>query len=550
MGDGELEKAAGPGAPDHDGSAARDDLAAMRARIDAQRKAEEDILNAGDEAEEDDGSVNKYFVSECFRQSERGDGRLFARLHRGKFVFVKRSQMWLVWDGHHWKIDKEDLAHNAVEDVALVYEQQIRDIDEQLVEAAANGRKVDEKLFADLIKAYKGRVKKLRDVSGAEKCQEKAHKIGNESLSIIGDEIDQKPWLLPCSNGVIDLKTGKLLDGRPDDYLVASIPVAWKSINEPAPLWEKFIREIHSRDSDQESDELYEFVNRLFGYSVTGLVSEHFIGTFIGEGRNGKGTMFETLRAIMGDLAWSVKPELILDNKNVRQAGGPSPELVSLQGKRFVIASETDEHRRISGSRVKELTGGDTICARAPHEKFESNFRPTHKLFLYTNHVPKGLAKDYALAKRLLLINYPFKYVDNPSTPTERQRDPNLPVKLLAEAPGILAWLVRGCIKWQERGLDPPEQIRFEVEQLRQSEDHFGRWFETAMEPTSSTIAINFADIYGRYKAWYLEEVSDKDTYLDSKIKVSTRLQKEGFTRDAKGGIAKFVGLQFKPLRG
>jgi len=256
--------------------------------------------------------------------------------------------------------------------------------------------------------------------------------------------------------------------------------------------------------------------------------------------------MFETLRALMGDLAWSIQPEMILEQKNFRSSAGPSPDLVSLQGRRLVVASETDENRRISPAKVKALTGADTICARAPHDRFETNFTPTHKLFLYTNHVPAGLTRDYALTKRLLFLQYPLKYVDNPVEENERQRDPELPAKLLEEAPGILAWLVEGCLRWQQQGLAPPDKIRSDVEQLRLLQDNFGRFFEENMTESETDIPVLFAEICARYKDWYTDEVSESVQFMETKKTISKWLASRGFTRFKKSGKAHFIGCTFK----
>ncbi|MDX9896105.1 MAG: phage/plasmid primase, P4 family [Desulfofustis sp.] len=533
----------------------------MRRKI-AEARAEEDRLLGitADQAPEtdlekdspDDGP-DKFYVARCFAKNERGDGTMFARLNRDKFLYVKITGLWLFWSEHHWAIDKKDFAHDAVDLVAQRYEQHIKEVELQITEAEEKERNTEAKRLKDLVGKYKQRVKKLRGISGAKACLEWAHKIGDESLAIVGDEVDQRPMLLPCANGVIDLRTGIIKPGRPSDYLVKAIPIEWQGIDAPCPTWERFIAEINVLEKDgtlQPAPEIVSFVQRLLGYSITGLTVEHFIACFVGEGRNGKGTMFEMLRSLLGDLAWSVQPEMILEQKNTRSSAGPSPDMVSLQGRRMVIASETDEHRRVSCAKIKALTGSDTICARAPHDRFETNFRPTHKLFLYTNHIPAGLTRDYAMVKRLLLLRYPLKYVDHPKEDNERQRDPDLPDKLLAEAPGILAWLVRGCLAWQQHGLAPPDSIRADVEDLRRSEDSFELFFEQSMEKVESSVPVRFADIYQQYKLWYVDAISEQTNYLPSKKKISSWLERRGFEKDTKGGVVKFVGLAIKNFGG
>lgn len=537
-------------------------VADMEQRIAEALTIEEELLEIGERPSDDgdgDQGVDLKFVARCFRLNERGDGMLYAHLNRDRHVYVKLYDQWLVWSGHHWEIDQLDLNHNAVDQVALQYERIRGWMEEMADDWDSKSRdekgKSDElekeylekaKVFRKRSGKYQSRIDYLRSITGAKNCLQWAHKIGVESVTITGEELDQKPWLLPCKNCVVDLATGKTTTSTPGDWMLKSVAVEWKGMHSPRAVWERFFAEIHQHDA-----ELMEFVHALLGYASTGLMTEHFIACFIGEGRNGKGTMFETLRSILGDLSWSVSPELILEQKNARSSAGPSPDLVSLQGRRMVLASETDESRRISASKIKLLTGNDTINARAPHEKKEINFRPSHKLFLYTNHLPNGLARDYALRKRLLLIDYPLKFIDDPKEPNERQRDPDLPEKLAKEAPGILAWLVEGALKWRAAGgLRPPERIKAEVNRLQLKEDAFMRFFEERLEVVEDTPQnkIRFSDLYQAFRSWYEEEVKENDRYMPSKIAVSNWLTRNKYRKDKPGGVAYFFGLQLKVL--
>jgi putative DNA primase/helicase len=285
----------------------------------------------------------------------------------------------------------------------------------------------------------------------------------------------------------------------------------------------------------------------LLGYSATGLRTEHFVACFIGIGRNGKGTMFDTLRALLGDLAWNIDPGMLLEQKNQRKSAGPSPDLYSLIGRRMVIASETDEGARISISETKRLTGGDWIKTRAPHDRSEINFRPTHKLLFHTNQPPHGLAKDYAMRKRLLYIEYLLSFVDNPTDQNERLKDPQLAEALEAEASGILAWLIRGAMAWKaEGGLNPPAKIRAAVDERSKADNSFLAFYEEALERGDSDLDIDFSAIYAKYVEWYKENHSEDTRYAISKIKASKFLADNHFRTEKKGGKAKVYGIKFK----
>jgi len=548
----------------------------IRAQVEARRQAEEDSLPP--EEPKDGGgppTIDGKAVRQCLLNNERGDGVLLARLMRDKIIYVKRTQRWMWWNGVHWEDDKRDLAHACVEEVASLYLREAerltpligeaRERKKQQEDIAAACKNSDDKegedaarlaaskaayeasRYTDERKAFTRRIDRLRSVRRAKNCLEWSHKIGQDSLAIVGDEIDQQPWLLPCKNGVVDLRTGRLLPGRPGDYLVTSVPVEFPDCqgylqtgeNFGYPPWAKFISEIHLDDQD-----VVEFVHRLFGYSITGLTTEHFIGTFVGDGRNGKGTMMETIRAALGELAWAIQPEMILEQKNPRSSAGPSADMMSLYGRRFVIASETDEGQRISAGRVKRLTGADTITARSPHDRFEINFRPTHTLFLYTNDIPQGLTKDFALLQRLLFIRYPLRYVDDPEVSARedphnaeiyRKKDPGLPGRLFDNLPWVLAWLVRGCLLWQRDGLTPPKRIKADIDQLRLSEDILGQFLETACDTSDSEYWVSFRELYGDFKKWYLENIDEREKYLPSKKKIAIGLDKKGYQKNNTG---------------
>jgi putative DNA primase/helicase len=553
-------------------------IKAMQAKIAAAVQEEQAALAPPAPAE--DPPLDPAFVRACLHNEERGDGILYANLHQDKFVLVKnwgRSGAWLHWTGHHWEEDKKDLAHNAVEQVAAEYHRYLLHLDPQKKAATDKLRAAEDALkraednkdtpIEEVIKlqgeknkalselaAVKGeqkkattRIDKLRKMGGAVNCLEWSHRIGAQSLAILGDELDLNPWLLPCPNGVLDLKTAKFSPGRPRDYLLRAISVPWLGIDHPCPTWDAMMDEIHLGDQ-----EIIAYLDRLFGYSLTGLTTEHFIGFFLGEGRNGKGTMFELLRYLMGDLGWAISPELILEQKNARNSAGPSPDLMSLHGRRMVIASESDEHRRVSISQVKRLTGADTIPARAPHDRFETNITPTWKIFFYTNHVPANITREFALVQRLVYLKYPLKFVDEPDPrdPYQRQKDPDLPAKLKAEASGILARLVRGCLQYQQMGgLHPPAKIRADVADLAKTQDTFQMfWAEMVHEDAEAWVP--FKQLYDAFAAWYADEIGDSDKYRPTKKAVSAWLERRGFERRKPSGVATVYGCRLACVLG
>jgi putative DNA primase/helicase len=98
------------------------------------------------------------------------------------------------------------------------------------------------------------------------------------------------------------------------------------------------------------------------------------------------------------------------------------------------------------------VTGGDPISARFMRQDFFT-YTPAFKLFIIGNHKPGLRSVDEAIRRRFNLV--PFTV-----TIPVIERDPKLADKLRAEWPGILAWAIEGCQRWQHIGLVAPKIVR------------------------------------------------------------------------------------------
>lgn len=493
-------------------------------------------------------------VGEYLYANELGDGLIFATLYRNRHAYVGQAGEWMFWSGHHWQMDDIGDAHLAQADVEGVAEAYQRTSDHYHKLAREAEEEGDKEAAGRLKKKrddLKSRVAKLRSKSGRFNCLHFAKTNRESPLAIRGDEIDRDPWALPMANGVLDLKTGVLRPGRPEDYLMKASPVEWKGIDAPCPSWEKFMLEILDGDADMVA-----FLRRAFGYGITGLVSEQKFIILYGKGRNGKGIMTEILQEVMGGsdsfgaLAGPVQSEMLLDQGKNRNAAGPSPDIMSLRGMRLAFASETDEGQRFSAARVKWLSGADKLTGRYPHDKRNIPFDPTHLLCLLTNNKPNAPATDFAFWERLLLVEFPISFVDRkPQSPNERPVDKGLRERLRGELPGIMAWLVRGCLEWQEneRGLDPPPKVRDAVAEYRKAEDFLGEFLEDCCEiiaENQQSVRTVATELYDTFTMWWRDNISAKKDFSQKKF---GKLMQERFMRDRKGGVYYYFGIRVLP---
>ena len=83
----------------------------------------------------------------------------------------------------------------------------------------------------------------------------------------------------------------------------------------------------------------------------------------------------------------------------------------------------------------------------------------------------------------------------------EAEQDPRLREKLLAELPGILAWMVRGCLEYQQGGLATPESIREACQEYRNEEDAIGGFLGDWCEKVPGGW-VSTADLHDALKLW------------------------------------------------
>ena len=438
-------------------------------------------------------------------QDQQGAAEIYAQLYQGIFCYDHASGTWSAWKGHSW--DDEDYGEpvRAVDSVIEVHQEVIREINARTTEISVALRdadpdtesklKIEKRNLDARYKSVQKTKQNLMRLFYRKQVIEFAAQ-GQGSLGISGKEWDSMPWLLPCQNGVIDLTTGKISAGRPDQYLKAASPTEYDP-QASCPRFIQFLFEIFDNDY-----EMVDFIQRVIGSALVGENIEHKLFVLHGRGRNGKDTLLETINYVLGDsLAGGIQSELLLAQDRTRSSAGPSADVMRLRGLRIAWASETSEGRRLDSGKVKLITGGGSLPARAPYGKKEITFPQSHSLFLMTNSKPKANPDDYALWKRMVLIPFDMSFVDAPAAENERKRDPNLLAALKREARGVLAWMIQGCMEWQRKGLQPPNRVNQSTDEYRREEDVLSDFIDECCIAGEGKAAYASA-LYQEYSAW------------------------------------------------
>jgi putative DNA primase/helicase len=305
-------------------------------------------------------------------------------------------------------------------------------------------------------------------------------------VPVLANQLDQDPLLFNCANGTLDLRTGQLRAHRREDLLTKLAPVTYDP-NAQCPRWLKFLDWAMRGNAS-----LVGYLQRVTGYCLTGDVGEQSLWFFHGAGANGKSTFLGVVLELLGDYGLQTVSDLLMAKKNESHP----TERADLFGKRFAAAIEAEEGKRIAESLMKQMTGGDRIRARKLFKDF-FEFLPSHKIVLAANHKPEVRGTDHAVWRRIKLV--PWN-----ATIAEADKDRDLPQKLKTELPGILNWALRGCLDWQENGMDEPKEVKEATAEYRKEQDSVEHFLTSCchVDPKDPAVKVQGRTLWQLYVDW------------------------------------------------
>ena len=247
------------------------------------------------------------------------------------------------------------------------------------------------------------------------------------------DLLDQNIYLIGLDNGIYDLKDHSFRPGICDDMISRSTENPWY---EPENGWDDpVVKDVMTFMKQVLPDkQTRQYVLTLFASFLDGKVMEKF-HIFVGCGGNGKSKLIDLVTYAMGQSSGGGGycgnlPTSALTGKR-GCSSGPSPEFVRLRGMRFVVVQEPEPKDRIQPGRLKELTGGDTIQARALH-KAPVEFKPQFGIVMASNVLPKVPGDDGGVWRRMRVVRFNSRFRPNPipDDPNEFPIDEDLTDKL------------------------------------------------------------------------------------------------------------------------
>ena len=307
---------------------------------------------------------------------------------------------------------------------------------------------------------------------------------------------DANPELLNFQNGVVDLRTGKLLEHDPDLFMTRIALVNY-SPRATHSDWDKTLTAV--------PEDVREWLQVRYGQAATGYATDDDVLPIqTGGGSNAKSTMVGAIAAALGDYATYVPEKVLLANP-----GEHPTELMTLRGARLAIIEETPEGKFLPTKRLKDLLGTSTMTARAMRQDFVS-WTASHTLFLNTNYVPQVAETDHAVWRRLALVKFPYKFIhpDEPiMAPNERHGDPGLRERLKNntddQLEAVAAWLVEGARAWfdMEGQLPTPLSVQVDTLNWRAEADLVLAYAQERLTFDSQSSVVS-KDLYEDFTEW------------------------------------------------
>lgn len=300
-----------------------------------------------------------------------------------------------------------------------------------------------------------------------------------KGIYTVASDWDTETDLIGVKNGIVNLRTGELLARHPDRMMLRYANVTYTpELAGSCSVFYKFLCDIMGLQTDTEltpeAQSRADYLRKVIATFLTGEVKarQKFYIWHGTAGANGKSTLITFLNRMLrfcktSGYAATLQPATIQTSK--RAAGGPTSDLIALQGMRLATIPETESQGgRLDMGFIKGVTSGDALSGRPVYGRDQITFEPTCKLVMACNTVP-SFASDGGTARRLEVTGFERSFTGDP-TSGKPLADVNLPAKLEAEMDAVFATLVQECVELYANGfkIDVPESVRNVTSELNE----------------------------------------------------------------------------------
>jgi P4 family phage/plasmid primase-like protien len=317
---------------------------------------------------------------------------------------------------------------------------------------------------------------------------------------------DENRKLLGFKNGVYDFESMIFRDGRPEDYITMSTHINYIPYDPNHPLTIEVLNFIRSI---QEDPDMAQHLIDFWTSCCQGDIPDEKFYIWTGTGGNGKSLCINLAQKSFGDYA-GVLPIAMLTNKRPPTTSA-SPELAKMKGKRFAMFQEAELGDTIYVGHMKELTSNnDKIQARFLNEN-PTEFYLQAKLLLTCNDLPEVSSIDGGTKRRLRIVGFDLKFVDNPTLSHERLIDKRIKDRLPLWAEYFMSILIHNYPKYARDGITEPEKIMLMTKEYQLNSDMYYEYTSTQLIKTKSiSDLVTLQSLYDDFKVWFKSSSSGK----------------------------------------
>lgn len=387
---------------------------------------------------------------------------IFSRYrYAGMPTLMRHDQSWLKWNGVHWDTFEDEEMERTVYDLTR--------------DAVYHKAKPD------------GTTEEHHWVPNSTRVTQVIHAL--RSVALVRSSVARGTWLsgsgpvvIPCANGLLNVRTRELIPPTPAYFGLAHVSAAWTH-DAKAPWWEWFMSSLWSHDPDS-----VRLLRQWFGYLISGRTDLQKILLVTGPKRSGKGTISRVMEALSAG-AFS-GPTL----GSLGQHFGLEP----LLGKSLAVVSDMrlspKDDRHLMTERLLAISGEDTIDIERKHKGGAVTGQLPLRFALMSNEVPQFPDAAGALASRFLLLTMKRSFYN--------QEDTTLKGKVLAELPGIINWALEGLADLEEHGqFIETASSSASREELREGSSEYLVYAEERLVPDPAAW-VKIDDVYQDWRIW------------------------------------------------
>ena len=356
-------------------------------------------------------SLSYYIDKSIETKTDHSMALVLYHMYRGRFVCASiKHKTWFEFRDHKWEmIDSGTTLRSHISNqMQSIYYSSMQDV---IANIAISPDSPNANILRGKVQTFGKAVEIMGNVDGKNKIMREAQELFYDNNFL--QNLDTKEHLLHFKNGVYDFKQKKFRNGVPEDYISLSTGRYYIPFNKDNPDHIEKKKCINDFMAKLFTDEdLRRYMWDHLASVLIGTNENETFNIYNGVGRNGKSKMVDLMGIVLGELKGVVPITLITRKRG--DSGKASPELALLRGVRYAVLQEPTKNDKINEGLMKELTGGDTIQARALYQE-PIQFKPQFKLAVCTNNLFDIDSNDDGTWRRIRVCQFSSKFCRNPS---------------------------------------------------------------------------------------------------------------------------------------